>query len=191
MRRYEKDAQLRRRRSEPPPPTASSRHKRTKALTAPFTSELANSNESELDRFVAEVSQASPFQLIEIERRGVNPTIIRILSRRMGLPLFSVQNMLGWPKATAARKLAQGGQVKGAEGTAAIMMAKLLRKAEEIAKNSLSDTSAFNAAEWLGRWVMQPQPALGGRRPADILDTATGQNTVLRLLGSFESGAYQ
>jgi uncharacterized protein (DUF2384 family) len=32
---------------------------------------------------------------------------------------------------------------------------------------------------------------LGGRRPADLLDTPTGVEVVARLLGSLESGAFQ
>lgn len=35
-----------------------------------------------------------------------------------------------------------------------------------------------------------PSP-LGGRKPADLIDTPTGVEVVARLLGSIESGAYQ
>jgi uncharacterized protein (DUF2384 family) len=49
----------------------------------------------------------------------------------------------------------------------------------------------FDAAKWLGRWLEQPQPALGGRKAADLIDTPTGVEVVARLLGSIESGAYQ
>ena len=39
--------------------------------------------------------------------------------------------------------------------------------------------------------IERPQPALGGRKPADLIDTPTGVEVVARLLGSIESGAYQ
>ncbi|HEY8707729.1 MAG TPA: antitoxin Xre/MbcA/ParS toxin-binding domain-containing protein [Burkholderiaceae bacterium] len=32
---------------------------------------------------------------------------------------------------------------------------------------------------------------MGGRKPADLIDTPTGVEVVARLLGSIESGAYQ
>lgn len=49
----------------------------------------------------------------------------------------------------------------------------------------------FDAVKWLGQWLERPQPALGGRRPADLMDTPTGMEMVAGLLGSIRSGAYQ
>lgn len=43
---------------------------------------------------------------------------------------------------------------------------------------------------WM-RGFSGPQRALGGRRPADLLNTPEGIDSVVRLLGSFESGSYQ
>jgi len=54
-----------------------------------------------------------------------------------------------------------------------------------------SEAKMFDATKWLGQWIERPQPALGGRKPADLLDTPTGVELVARLLGSIESGAYQ
>jgi uncharacterized protein (DUF2384 family) len=71
-------------------------------------------------------------------------------------------------------------------------MVKLLGIAQSIVANSTaSEARDFDAAKWLGLWIERPQPALGGRKPADILDTPTGVEVVARLLGSVESGAYQ
>ena len=38
--------------------------------------------------------------------------------------------------------------------------------------------------------IERPQPALGGNKPADLLDTPTGLQVVSRTLGALESGAY-
>ena len=71
-------------------------------------------------------------------------------------------------------------------------MIKLLGIAQSIVNNSTAaEAKAFDAAKWLGQWIEQPQPALGGRRPADLISTPTGVEVVARLLGSLESGAYQ
>lgn len=100
--------------------------------------------------------------------------------------------ILGVPKATAEKKAATGEKVSGSGGQAAIGVAKLLAIAEEIVANSTApDAKNFDAARWLGQWIERPQPALGGRKPADLIDTPTGLNVVARLLGSIESGAYQ
>ena len=57
----------------------------------------------------------------------------------------------------------------------------------------ITDAAApgFDAARWLGQWIEQPQAALGGQKPADLLDTPTGLSVVARLLGALASGAYQ
>lgn len=71
-------------------------------------------------------------------------------------------------------------------------MAKLLAKAQAMAANSTADgAAAIDVNQWLARWLERPQPALGGLRPAEVLDTSEGLSQVERLLGSIESGAFQ
>ena len=110
----------------------------------------------------------------------------------MDLPAVRVFEILGVPKATAEKKAAKGEVVSGSGGHAAVGMAKLIAKAQEIVRNSTSpDAQGFDAARWLGQWLERPQPALGGRKPAALVSTPTGVEVALRLLGAIESGAYQ
>jgi len=144
-----------------------------------------------VDHYVRQVAAATPIQIVEIEREGVLGSFIKDLSKRMEVPSSRVFNILGVPKATAEKKAATGEMVGGRGGQAAIGMVKLLAIAQEIVANSTaSDAKGFDAAKWLGRWIERPQPSLGGRRPADLIDTPTGVEVVARLLGSIESGAY-
>jgi putative toxin-antitoxin system antitoxin component (TIGR02293 family) len=129
---------------------------------------------------------------VEIERHGVSGAFIKEFSRKLGVPAIRVFKILGVPRATAAKKAAAGQLVKGSGGQAAVGMIRLLGIAEEIVANSTAENARdFDAAKWLGIWIERPQPALGGRKPADLLDTPTGVEVVARLLGSLESGAYQ
>ncbi len=145
-----------------------------------------------VDEYVREVARATPLQLVEIERQGVLGSFIKDLSRRMAIPSSRIFAILGIPKATAEKKAAAGERVEGRGGQAAIGMVKLLGIAQDIAANSTaSEVKTFDATKWLGQWIERPQPALGGRKPADLLDTPTGVELVARLLGSLESGAYQ
>ena len=48
----------------------------------------------------------------------------------------------------------------------------------------------FNAGRWLGRWLDQPNPALGAK-PAHWLDTCTGCFMVANVLACMESGVYR
>jgi putative toxin-antitoxin system antitoxin component (TIGR02293 family) len=147
---------------------------------------LAAQNYSQL------VAKATPMQIIDLERSGVQGTLIKDMSRQMQIPSSRLFTILGIPKATAEKKAAAGEWVKGSGGQAAVGLMRLLCIAQEIAANSTaSQAHGFDSAKWLGQWIERPQPALGGRKPADLIDTPTGIELVARLLGSIESGAYQ
>jgi putative toxin-antitoxin system antitoxin component (TIGR02293 family) len=145
-----------------------------------------------VDDYARQVARATPLELVEIERRGVLGSFIKDLSRRMEIPSSRIFTILGVPKATAEKKAAAGERVEGRGGQAAIGMVKLLGIAQEIvATSTAAEAKTFDAARWLGQWIERPQAALGGRKPADLLDTPTGVELVARLMGSLESGAYQ
>jgi putative toxin-antitoxin system antitoxin component (TIGR02293 family) len=131
-------------------------------------------------------------QIVDIERTGVEGSFIKALSKRMAIPSSRMFRILGVPKATAEAKAAAGKRIAGSGGQAAIGLVKLLGMAERmIAGSTAPSAEGFDAAKWLGSWIERPQPSLGGRRPADLIDTPAGVEIVARLLGSIESGAYQ
>jgi putative toxin-antitoxin system antitoxin component (TIGR02293 family) len=145
-----------------------------------------------IDEFVDRVHAAEPLRLIETERAGVAGIFVKDLSRRMEIPAQRMFDILGVPKATAEKKVATGEFLTGSGGRAAIGMARLLGIAREIVEGSTAPAArSFDSAKWLGHWLERPQPALGGRKPADLIDTPTGLEIVARLLGAIESGAYQ
>lgn len=145
-----------------------------------------------VDAYVRAVASATPMQIVEIERQGVLGIFIKDLSLRMEVPTSRIFTILGVPKATAEKKAAAGELVSGRGGLAAVGMIKLLGIAQSIIANSTAaQAKNFDAAKWLGKWIEQPQPALGGRKPADLIGTPTGVEVVARLLGAIESGAYQ
>ena len=145
-----------------------------------------------VDAYLKQVHNATPMQIVEIERAGVAAAFITDLSSRMDLPSSRVFAMLRIPKATAARKMAEGSIIDGRAGQAAIGMVKLLGIAQDIVRDSTAKQAKdFDSVKWLGLWIEQPQPSLGGRKPADLLDTPTGVDMVARVLGAIQSGAYQ
>jgi putative toxin-antitoxin system antitoxin component (TIGR02293 family) len=146
----------------------------------------------DLDNFVLVISRATPYQLVEFERRGVDGRFLKDLSKRMEISQLHVFDMIGVPKATAEKKVSAGEVISGSGGQAAIGVAKLIAKAKDIvASSTAAEAKDFDAAKWLGRWLEIPQPALGGRKPSELLDTPTGLDVVLKVLGAIESGAYQ
>lgn len=152
---------------------------------------LAYKRSQGVDAYLKQVHEATPVQMVEIERLGVAGTFITDLSKRMELPSSRVFAMLRIPPATAARKSAAGAVVDGRAGLAAIGMIKLLGIAQDIVQDSTAaEAKNFDTVKWLGQWIERPQPALGGRKPADYLDTPTGVEIVSKLLGAMRSGAY-
>ncbi len=145
-----------------------------------------------IDEFVTEVHDADPLTLIETERKGVAGVFVKDLSKRMQIPAQRMFDILGVPKATAEKKVAAGELLTGNGGRAALGVARLLGIAKEIVENSTApEARDFDSTKWLGQWLEKKQPALGGRRPSELIDTPTGLDVVAKLLGSIESGAYQ
>lgn len=145
-----------------------------------------------LNGYVTYLREATPLQRVEAEREGVPARMVKHMASDMDLPAVRMFDILGIAKATAEAKAAQQARITGASGQAALGLIHLLGIARDIVDDS-ADPGAreFDAARWLGQWIEQPQAALGGQKPADLLDTPTGLNVVARLLGALASGAYQ
>lgn len=145
-----------------------------------------------IDDFVAEVHAANPIRIIATERMGVAGVFVKDLAKRMEIPAQRMFAILGVPKATAEKKVSSGELLTGNSGRAALGMARLLGIAQEIVEGSTApEARNFNSAKWLGQWLEKPQPALGGRKPAELIDTPTGVDVVAKLLGAIASCAYQ
>lgn len=145
-----------------------------------------------VDAFVDRVATATPMEIVEVERRGIDSMFLKDLSRHMHIPAVRIFDIVGVPKATAEKKVAAKEPIAGAGGQAALGLARLLAIAKDIVENSTApEATGFDAAKWLGQWIERPQPALGGRKPADLIGTPTGLDMVARVLGAIESGGYQ
>ena len=141
---------------------------------------------------VAELNTATPLGIVEMERRGVPGSLVKEMAVKMAVPAVRMFSYLGIPKATVEKKAAGREMIAGSGGQAALGMVRLLAIAQAMVQNSdAPEAKGFDSAKWLGQWIERPQPALGGRRPAELLDTPTGTGLVARLLGAIESGTYQ
>jgi len=110
-----------------------------------------------VDAYVRAVSSATPMEIVEIERLGVQGSFIKDLSKRMDVATSRIFTILGVPKATAEKKAAAGERVTGRGGQAAVGMIRLLGIAQGIADNSTAqEARGFDAAQWLGQWIERP-----------------------------------
>jgi uncharacterized protein (DUF2384 family) len=75
--------------------------------------------------------------------------------------------------------------------TASPAFTRLLAQARVMAAESTHPAAAtLDVEQWLLAWLTVPQPALGGRRPEEMLDTPVGVDAVARVLGAISSGAF-
>lgn len=138
-------------------------------------------------------SPSVPTHQIAAERSGLSSAEVRLLARQLHWPDALMLKVIGLPPASWTRKKSQDAAIDGAPGFAALALRALLDRAREVVLATVApeQVSDVDVGRWLGEWLQTPMPALGGKRPVDVLDVPAGQTVVFRLLGSLESGAYQ
>lgn len=137
------------------------------------------------------LSRARPLEMVQLEREGISGQLVKSLAHELDLPMVRFAQIIGAPKATVERNSAAGRRVTGSGAYAALGTLRLLDMARELLADSTHPGARkVDPAKWLGQWIERPQPALGGQRPADLMDTPTGMAMVSRVLGAVASGAY-
>ncbi|AXQ27607.1 DUF2384 domain-containing protein [Solimonas sp. K1W22B-7] len=124
----------------------------------------------------------------DAQREGVNAEWVRALSEGTRLPANDLFRYLGIPPTTAKRKLSRKEPLDTAGSIAVIDAMRLIGQARDLLPDvQMQD---FDVEAWFGKWIMLPQPALGGKKPAELLSTPAGVELVSRVLGAIGSGAY-
>ncbi len=115
--------------------------------------------------------------------------MVNVISREMDITKDRFVRIIGLPRATVTRKIANKASLSADESERLIGLAKLIGQVEAIV-SATGAPAGFKPAKWFGEWISLPLPALGGRRPEDLLDTADGRELVSKLLAQMQSGAY-
>ncbi len=137
------------------------------------------------------LSRAEPLEMVQLEREGVPGQWVKSLAHELDLPMVRFAQIIGAPKATVERNSVAGKRVTGSGAYAALGTLRLLDMARDLlAESTHPGARKVDPAKWLGQWIERPQPALGGKKPADLMDTPTGMVMVRRVLGAVSSGAY-
>ena len=68
-------------------------------------------------------------------------------------------------------------------------IASLIAQVQVMVEDS-GNLEGFDAEKWVGRWIDRPLPALGGQRPAELMDTPDGRALVSNIVACMQSGAY-
>ncbi len=130
---------------------------------------------------------------VEIERHGVPYQVVQDLIDQIGVSSTDFQRYVRIPKATFTKKMKDKALFAGTPGQSVVGLLELINRVEDMlaADDDNPAATGFDVEAWVGQWIRRPQPALGGLAPAELLDTPSGRDSVMRVLGAIQSGAYQ
>lgn len=136
-----------------------------------------------------EVYRVEPTVRIITIKNGVKADAFARIARSMDRSKEQLGKTLGLSVTTVDRKAKAGETLSPEQGERVVGIARLIGQVQTMVEQS-GDPEGFDAARWLGRWLDEPLPALGGKRPGDFMDTAEGRGLVSNLLATAQSGAY-
>lgn len=125
----------------------------------------------------------------QLVKKGVSPGVIPVLARDMNYDQGELVGLLGVPRATFQRKLRAQTPLDLSASERVLGVLRIVGQVQQMIEES-GVSEGFDASAWVGHWLEQPLPALGGKAPAEFMDTASGQELVAQLLAQTQSGAY-
>jgi putative toxin-antitoxin system antitoxin component (TIGR02293 family) len=138
--------------------------------------------------FVA-LYRTEPMARIDLIKGGVPARTVGVMARQLDMSKERLMNLLGMAPATVNRKVKTGDPLGTDEGSRVVGVARLIGQVDDIVRQS-GRSEKFDAALWMAGWIDRPVPALGDRRPAELLDTIEGQALVSEVIARMQSGAY-
>ena len=135
------------------------------------------------------IFHAAPIERIEWIKHGVAAGDVLKMAARLDTSQEQLMQRLGLPRATIIRKSKAKQHLSTEQAERVVGLAKLIGQVQTMVEQS-GEPEGFDAAHWIAQWIERPIPALGGRRPAELMDTVAGQELVASALAKMQSGAY-
>lgn len=132
---------------------------------------------------------ATELERVAIIRQGVPANILVQIGRAMDMSNDLLFSTLALPRSTVVRKIQNNETLSAEQSERVVGLERLVGQVEAMVKQS-GNPEGFDAGRWVGGWLQRPLPALGGKKPAELMDTMEGQNLVARFLAQSQSGAY-
>ena len=155
----------------------------------PTAAEIPELPKATSDSVFRALREMPPLKRIRLVQLGIPAPWFGQLSKRMAMPKDRLYRTIGVSKATMTRKIDKRQRLTLWEGERVLGIAMLLGQVETMLAES-GGPRGFDAAGWMARWMDRPLPALGGKRPGELVDTADGRALVSDLLARMQSGAY-
>ena len=123
---------------------------------------------------------ASDTDLRVITREGLPVTTLSTLAEELDVERKTLAKVVGISDRTLSRRLANGSKLSAEESDRTMRVARVLA----LTKDTLG------SSEKAAHWLQQPNLALGGEVPFDLLDTDAGRHDVETILRRIEYGIY-
>jgi putative toxin-antitoxin system antitoxin component (TIGR02293 family) len=133
--------------------------------------------------------RASPLERIRIIKQRVPAQYVLTITLSMKMAKETLYGTLNLARATIDRKVQKKELLNQDESERVLALTRLVGQADNIVRSS-GTTAGFSAAEWVAAWLQRPHPALGGKRPGELMDTADGRDLVADLMARQQSGVY-
>ncbi|UJJ60604.1 antitoxin Xre-like helix-turn-helix domain-containing protein [Rhodanobacter denitrificans] len=135
------------------------------------------------------IFESSLDERVCIAKAGLMPLTVKTLSSDMKMDQNKVALILGVPRATLNRKLKARQRLDVPVSERVLGLVRLVGQVKKMVEES-GNPEGFDAPTWVGEWLERPLPALGGRKPGEFMDTASGQELVSNLLAQTQAGVY-
>ncbi|CAH1088909.1 type II RES/Xre toxin-antitoxin system antitoxin [Candidatus Nitrotoga sp. 1052] len=132
---------------------------------------------------------ASGIEYVQVIRKGVPAALLDFIIQKMHIPKDRLYTSLHLPRSTVDRKIRNKETLTPEQSERVLGLERLVGQVE-VMVNQSGNPEGFDANRWVGEWLDSPLPALGGKKPADYMDTMEGQKLVSNLLAQSQSGAY-
>lgn len=150
---------------------------------------IKNEIESYKSDFYNFIYNASPIEKISLIKSGILASDLKKILEDIPISQKDGLKFLRIPVATVNKKIKEAKLLSIDESERVVGFASLVGQVESIVRQS-GNPENFDARSWVAGWLVEPVPALGGVRPADLMDTIEGQNMVASTLAQIQSGAY-
>ena len=138
------------------------------------------------------IAASSPSEKSTMVRKGLSTAFVKHMASDLAIEQSVLTDSMGIARSTFTRKAKNQEALSTAESAVVLGMARIVGEIERILAESgdPEQMKTFDVAEWVGTWLREPVPSLGGRPPLDFMDNTYGQETVLQLVGQMQSGAF-
>lgn len=133
--------------------------------------------------------RALPLEWVQVVKSGVEPSLLDQIAGNMKVTQEKLLEILGVPRATFHRFSSKKLRMPLELSSRVYGITRLIGQVQAMVDES-GGQEGFDAAQWVAKWLEEPSPALGGRKPSGYMDSAEGQQLVSRLLSQAQSGAY-